>query len=346
MRLVGLGILAVVSILLFEYERLLEVVSADQSLELSTQEIPITETRVLFTGDVFLGRDVERRNTGELSAQPLEIFDTFSGLDAVVINFEAPIPQVHIPTPDFGMQFSVSARFLPTLAEAGVTHVSLANNHALDHSAAGFTHTQESFRAYDIKPFGHPTRFTSDSIGYIETPSHTLAAVGLHTLFGLPTSADIHRVMEHANATADMTVVYVHWGEEYQLQHSRAEEQLANTLVAAGADLIIGHHPHVVQGVDMIDDVVIFYSLGNTIFDQYFSINVQEGLLVELVLTDDEFELLLHPITSVGTPTVPRRMTDQERVAWLAALGKRSADSLQEMISEGAIHVSGPLRND
>ena len=346
MHWIALGVLTVVSFLLVEHDRSGETVISAGSSETFTQETPTTQTRVLFTGDVFLGRDVERRNIGELATRPLEIFDTFSDLDAVVVNFEAPIPQTHVPTPDFGMQFSVSSRFLPVLANAGVTHASLANNHTLDHGTAGFEHTQESFRAYNIDPFGHPTQLTFDSISYVESTDHRLAVVGLHTLYGLPSTDDIYRVLLHATETSDMTVVYIHWGEEYQLQHSYAQEQLAGTLVDAGADLIIGHHPHVVQGVGKIDDVVVLYSLGNTIFDQYFSTDVQEGLLVELVLKDDAAELLLHPVTSVGTPTVPRRLEESERASWLASLAARSVDSLREEIVLGAIHVGRPLRND
>lgn len=346
MRWIALGILAAVTFLLFEYDRSPEFVSGGSTSETLTQETLVAETRVLFTGDVFLGRDVERRNAGELVTRPLEIFDTFSDLDAVVINFEAPIPQTHAPTPDFGMQFSVSSRFLPVLADAGVTHVSLANNHTLDHGTAGFEHTQESFRTHGIDPFGHPTQLTFDSISYIESTGHRLAVVGLHTLYGLPSAGDIHRVLSQATETADMTVLYVHWGEEYQLQQSDEQEQLAHTLVAAGADLIIGHHPHVVQGIEIIDDVVVLYSLGNTIFDQYFSTDVQEGILVELVLKDDAAELLLHPITSVGTPTVPRRMENADRTSWLANLAGRSAEPLREEIAHGIIHVARPLRND
>ena len=346
MRWIGLGVLVVVSLLLFEYTQIDRESPDYEPSETVIQKTPISETRVLFSGDVFLGRDVERRNTGEFLSRPLEIFQTFDDLDAVVINFEAPVPQVHSPTPDFGMQFSVSSNFLPALADVGITHVSLANNHTLDHGADGFTHTQQSFRAHDIEPFGHPSQLNLDSVSYIETPHHRVAIVGIHTLYGLPSDSDLDEIVGYARATADVAVVYIHWGEEYHLQHNGTQKQLAQTLVAAGADFIIGHHPHVVQGVDKIDDAVVFFSLGNTIFDQYFSIDVQEGLLVELVLRDKDAELLLHPITSVGSPTVPRLMTDTERTSWLTGLAGRSTDLLLEDISRGTIHAGRPLRND
>lgn len=302
-------------------------------------------SRILFTGDVFLGRDVERRNIGSEEVLPFEIFSLFATSTAIVINFEGAIPQIHTPTPDFGMQFSIDQRFLPVLAKAGITHASLANNHALDHGAAGLQHTISALDSVGITPFGHPTELRTDSVRYITAPPHQIALVGLHTLFSEPSQSDIDEVFKFAAKDSDMVIVYVHWGEEYQLEHSVRQERLAQRLVTAGADLIIGHHPHVVQGIYMVDDVPVIYSLGNTIFDQYFSADVQEGLLVELVLGDESLHLFLHPISSIGTPTRPRLMDIDERDTWLTSLAERSDPALAADIQNGKISWRSDLLN-
>ena len=301
--------------------------------------------RILFTGDVFLGRDVERRNTGTAGSLPLQIFSSFSDLDALIINFESAVPEIHQPTPDFGMQFSVHTRFIPLLAEAGVTHAGLANNHAFDYGVNGYEDTKQIFKKYDIQPFGHPVNLNESSITYVKSDQTTVAIVAIHTLFTQPEIEVVNDILSRANEQADFLVVYVHWGDEYQLNHNQVQEAFADKLVKAGADLIIGHHPHVVQGIHLIDNVPVLYSLGNTIFDQYFSIDVQEGLLVELVIGDDDNYINLHPITSVGTLTRPRKMDLDESRLWLSELTRRSDEILKSQIENRRIYIISNLHN-
>lgn len=302
-------------------------------------------SRILFTGDVFLGRDVERRNIGIEEVLPFEVFALFATSTAIVINFEGAIPQIHTPTPDFGMQFSIDQRFLPVMAKSGITHASLANNHALDYGKAGLQHTISVLDSVGITPFGHPTELRTDSVRYITAPPHQIALVGLHTLFNEPSQSDIDEVFKYAAENSDMVIAYIHWGKEYLLEHSVRQERLAQQLVTAGTDLIIGHHPHVVQGIYMVDDVPVIYSLGNTIFDQYFSADVQEGLLVELVLGDGPPHLFLHPISSIDTPTRPSLVGPAKRDMWLASLAKRSDPALKAEIQNGKIYWRNDLLN-
>jgi poly-gamma-glutamate synthesis protein (capsule biosynthesis protein) len=77
-------------------------------------------------------------------------------------------------------------------------------------------------------------------------------------------------------------VLYAHWGDEYLANPSFRTVELAHQFIDEGADLVIGSHPHVIQKREIYNGKQIYYSLGNFVFDQYFSKETTEGLLVEL----------------------------------------------------------------
>ena len=79
-----------------------------------------------------------------------------------------------------------------------------------------------------------------------------------------------------------------HWGEEYKKIHNAYQEKLAHAVIDAGADLIIGHHPHVSEDVEQYKGKYIVYSLGNFVFDQNFSEDTRNGLVVKVTLEDDK----------------------------------------------------------
>ena len=98
--------------------------------------------------------------------------------------------------------------------------------------------------------------------------------------------------------TTDLVIVNVHWGTEYEHQFNKIQQETAHNLIDAGADIIIGHHPHVVQGIEIYQGKPIFYSLGNFIFDQYFSSDTRAGLAVGINITDGKSEFYLFPLKS------------------------------------------------
>ncbi len=105
-----------------------------------------------------------------------------------------------------------------------------------------------------------------------------------------------------------------------------------------GAEAVIGHHPHVVQDIELYKGVPIFYSLGNFIFDQYYSTEVQEGLWVEMeVAADNSVEYTLKGVTSIGSWSAPRFMSAYENDVFLQTLAKKSTKSIYEQIESGKI---------
>ena len=297
-----------------------------------------TSSRVHLTGDVFLGRDVERTMLTRGDDYPLQLFDELPSADAIVINFESAIPQTHVPTPDMGMRFSVRAVVASALHDAGVTHAGLANNHTYDHGASGYRHTRAVLREAGVAPFGHPSQIDSDvSVAKIKTSHADIAIVGMHTLYGQPSLYSIAQVYEEVAPTVDIVLAYVHWGEEYEVRHGYTQRRFAEQLVEQGFDIIIGHHPHVVQGIEMIDGVPVVYSLGNTVFDQYFSTEVQRGLVATLHVSPTERALQLRPITSIDSRVRPRLMGESDADHFLDLVAARGQPELAEMVRQGWI---------
>ncbi|MBM5790029.1 CapA family protein, partial [Candidatus Parcubacteria bacterium] len=99
-----------------------------------------------------------------------------------------------------------------------------------------------------------------------------------------------------AKQTHDMVIVSMHWGEEYQPVPEQATVQLAHTLVDAGADVIFGHHPHVLQPVERYKDKLIFYSLGNFVFDQRGEEQNRSLIATVDVWDDGSLSYLLTPV--------------------------------------------------
>jgi poly-gamma-glutamate synthesis protein (capsule biosynthesis protein) len=129
--------------------------------------------------------------------------------------------------------------------------------------------------------------------------------------------------------------VYVHWGNEYELKHSEQQEALAHYVIDSGIDAVIGHHPHVVQDIEIYNGKPIFYSLGNFIFDQYFSGDVQTGLVVKVYIQKDTITYTLVPISSIGRASQPYIMPIEQKTTFLSML----AGTGEGVGEYGTIHI-------
>lgn len=293
------------------------------------------EKNLIFTGDIMLARDVERR---QRSLNPGNSFSNLEDLfkDKIVVgNFEASVPAIHDPTPSMGMKFSVTPQNLKMLDKAGFTHLSLANNHTLDHGVDGYKNTVSQIVNLGLATGGYPTGLSSSSVSYIENGERKFALVYINATYGYPEKAKWQSYISWAKSNSEVVIVYIHWGEEYELIHNAAQENLAKAFIDGGVDLIIGHHPHVVQDIGIYKGKLIFYSLGNLVFDQYWNSDVSEGLVLEL----QNSEMLLHPVESRTVKVQPREMVEKERNAFFQSLASRSDEALREQILAGALEL-------
>lgn len=302
----------------------------------------VSYSSMFFVGDVLLGRNVEYLMSENDINYPFAGFDfrAFADNPAVVVNFESAVPQAHVPTKPNQLVFSTTIDNLEALTTAGVTHASLANNHSFDFGSAGFVNTKSALQKQGLTAFGSPHYTAGEHITYSTVHDSTVALISLSTVSApLPDAQVLKQLFSQANAQSDLQIVFMHWGEEYSNKSSSAQRDAAKRLVAAGADVIVGHHPHVVQEVGLISGVPVFYSLGNYVFDQYFSRDVQEGLVLQLLLGSNP-KLSLLPVESHSRLSQPQLLKRDEHKAFLTDLANRSDQKLREGIMQGYV----PLR--
>lgn len=310
---------------------------------LATSSIALATVKSLyFVGDIMLGRDVERRMNRSGVDYPYQ-FINFNTEDSFAFgNFEASIPEVHVSTPDNTFRFSVNQKFLGPLAQAGFTHLSLANNHAFDFGLPGYNSSISAIWNSGMVPFGHPSKLSTSSVTFIDTGTSRIAVIAIHTLFVAPSVQNIAEVLAYAGSESDLQIVYIHWGDEYSRFPSSAQRKLAQTFSDSGADIIIGHHPHVVQSIEKINETIVFYSLGNYIFDQYFSSEVQSGLVLKLDMSSSP-KISLIPVTTLDSKIQPQRLEGEKLQIALKDFAKISDARLAAGIEAGVLFLDKKL---
>jgi poly-gamma-glutamate synthesis protein (capsule biosynthesis protein) len=253
-------------------------------------ESPITT--VQFFGDIMLDRNVAKAMgdkgleylLAKLKGQENRFF---YGMDYLIANLEGPFAQARVPTTK-----TIAFRFDPKLAAQiksyGFTAVSLANNHTLDMGWANVAFTHETLDKAGIGHFGDELREGPEYTWFSKLPNGTgqIAFIGINTTDHPIDTAKISTAIKDAKAKAQYVMVMMHWGVEYQRISREQERDLARSFIDQGVSAVIGAHPHVIEESELYKGKPIFYSLGNFVFDQYFSQETQEGLSVGLVLQD------------------------------------------------------------
>ncbi|MCC7500460.1 CapA family protein [Candidatus Nomurabacteria bacterium] len=277
-------------------------------------------TDILFLGDVMLDRGVARRaatTTPGLGGgamvsgmQPL-----VHSADVVVLNFEGTITT----NPSIAQQDNTILRFTftPELAKTilealEVDVVSLANNHALDFYAAGYESTKTYLDEWGIGHFGHP--LNSQHLSTIfEHEGRVLCFVGYHELYDANTASVVAEIIR-LRPECTKIIVFPHWGPEYEPLPSASQVSEAHAFIDAGADMVIGAHPHVVQPIEVYNGKPIAYSLGNFIFDQDFSWETRHGLALMVRLRDEGTRITLIPIAIEGSRPSPALGEERTRI--------------------------------
>ncbi|MFA9430709.1 CapA family protein [Egicoccus sp. AB-alg2] len=267
---------------------------------------PLDDTalfRGVMVGDLMFGRHVakvaERRGHDWLLEDVTPLFD---GADYVTGNLEQVIaadPDA-LPDADKLIHLASDRRAAQALADAGFTTLALANNHAMDHGIPGLRETIAALDDVGLASVGAgETLQDALEIEYQEVGDLTVATLSFSDAYvvgfvalafqGGVLSAEpdrTGRLIREAAANADLVVTHFHWGTEYGFAANRDQRELAQMAAAAGADIVIGHHPHVLQSVERIGDTLVMYSLGNFVFDQGWS-RTRESAVVRYQLGQD-----------------------------------------------------------
>lgn len=216
-----------------------------------------------------------------------KIGDLFKSPDLAIANFENPMTNRGSHAQANGpLLFKSDPRLAPALAATGLDAVSLANNHTYNQGSAGLADTVTFLSQAGIHTFGSPRAVQGQDVYTTDVKGWPLAFVGWNTI-ETPDSqpAALLRLVAQLHGEGRIVIVMAHWGVEY---HPKTPQEVlwAHQIIDAGADIVVGAHPHVVQGIELYKNHPIIYSLGNFVFDQYFSAPTQEGLAVRFTLSD------------------------------------------------------------
>ncbi|MEA1926523.1 MAG: CapA family protein [Patescibacteria group bacterium] len=259
--------------------------------------------KILFGGDIMLDRYI--RTVIELRSFDYIIEDIkplLNEADFVVANLEGSITGNQSVSVGSGSDernnfvFTFPKNVIPDLYKNNISVVNIGNNHILNFGHDGLEQTREALKKAGIKYFGDPA--DPEYRRYIK--KHNGIDIGF-VCYNQFTEDGYQEALDDLSAIeneADAVIVYAHWGTEYETRSNRTQREYARTFIDKGADLIIGSHPHVVQEVETYKNKTIFYSLGNFIFDQYFSEETQEGLLVQAIIRKkgEDFSIITNEI--------------------------------------------------
>jgi poly-gamma-glutamate capsule biosynthesis protein CapA/YwtB (metallophosphatase superfamily) len=246
---------------------------------------------LILAGDVMLGRGVAQALGGEWEAtfagvRPWLSGDERAAKDRVLTfaNLESPLtaaPQVR-----GGHDLRAPPAAVAALRAAGYDAVSLANNHALDAGQAGLRETVRTLRAAEIVPWMDERMARAAGQAPTRIPIAAPVYRGLafdDSVFPLDVEAAVSAVAAAAER-AEVVIVSIHWGGEYQAVPSARQQDIAMVLAEAGADVIAGHGPHVLQRVEWVGETLVAYSLGNFLFDQPYPEDCRWGAILRVTL--------------------------------------------------------------
>ncbi len=270
--------------------------------------------KIMIAGDIMLDRGVrllgEKYGYDSLFAT---ITPLFAGADIVVANLEGPITNNKSKTvigknkTGQAMQFTFDPKSTSSLKKAGITVLSLANNHMDNFGLSGIRETRNNIEKAGLKWFGDPYNATSGVLK-IDQDGYKLAFVGYHGFSkGFERIVDTVKVLKQDNY---FVIVMPHWGEEYSSSTNATVINQARTLVGAGAGIIAGSHPHVVQERVWMGSVPVIYSLGNLLFDQHFSKAVDTGNVAEFDLISQNGNVSIEKARIYETSLASKRGID------------------------------------
>ncbi len=307
------------------------------------QHLTKIEDRTLaFVGDIMLDRNVEKLMTEKGLIYPFEeIKSILKGFDYTVGNLEGIISENKQPYETNSLMFSFRKEAAQILKESHFNIMNLANNHSLNFGNKALNFTRTILNKAEVSSFGDPLNFTDKYI----LKNENFVFLGFNLTYGYVQQNLIDAIAKVSNENANAFVIlYLHWGNEYEEKSSPSQRELAHALIDRGVDLIIGSHPHVVQEIEKYHsgirnkDALIFYSLGNFVFDQYFSKETQEGLMVGFTKSTGSLQFTLIPVKL--TNSQPQLMAQEEKSDFLSNLARKSSEELRKQIEKGEIDLN------
>lgn len=270
---------------------------------------------MMFVGDISLGEHYFSFGHGPKTiAQKLDIFSSvkpvFAKADYVCGNLEGPISDIGLnPFDPESVVFRGAPASAQALASAGFNLMHVANNHIIQHGEAAYYHTLTLLNDNGVTPLGdHTTEYLFEKNGI---KILLLAASGItdntdedQQLYAKIDPETLISRIRHYRDQVDWIFLSLHWGLEERVTPTSEQEQLAQRFRAAGANFIIGHHPHIVYPVESDKQYLCAWSLGNFIFDLPWDERLNQSAIIEIELHKHEFKARAYAINidSSGFP--------------------------------------------
>ncbi|WP_103071260.1 CapA family protein [Aquimarina sediminis] len=260
--------------------------------------------KIIFTGDLLLDRGVRERieHLGIDNLFDATIDSVFLESDIIIANLECPATKIMEPI-NKQFIFRAEPEWLSGLKEHKITHLNMANNHAMDQGRKGLVDTEKNILNNGLIPLGYGTNLEKACKAQLITDSPRK----IYVLSSLQVPSENWPFLENKPCVCEesfdeiairikklkkiepnsVVIIQLHWGAEHTTTPLTIQKQQARKLIDSGADAIIGHHSHTIQSIETYNEKQIYYSLGNFIFDQSNPIN-SKGLMVEMVISESK----------------------------------------------------------
>lgn len=319
---------------IFDKEEVENNKTKENTSEVVEKEPVPVETSIVFTGDVLLSDYVlSNYNSGGIDKVIApSLRDKMVNADFTVINEEFPFSTRGEKAPDKQYTFRVDPKYVGIIKEMGVDACGLANNHVLDFGKDALLDTFSTLNSASIQFNGAGNNYEEASrlityekggvkIGIISC-SHVIPVVSWNVknqtpgVFTAYDNVDITNEIRKAKENCDLVFVMIHWGTEHTDVLTDYQRPMAHAMIDAGADCIIGSHPHVVQGLERYNGKMIFYSLGNFIFNQNIERTFAVGVKYESLSGNDYKNNPINPsyylLPAKASGATTREMTSEE----------------------------------
>jgi poly-gamma-glutamate synthesis protein (capsule biosynthesis protein) len=300
-------------------------------------------------GDVNLGGKVAssiKRYGADYPWQ--QVKPVLSPVDLTFGNLECTVSDRGAPVAGKAYTFRGSAESLPAMKEAGFDVVSLANNHSLDFGQIALTDTITALNTAGIGYSGageniiaayqpQVIEIKERKVIFLAfsgvVPSGWEATTSRAGIASAKNLAVVSEKIQAARSQADVVVVSFHWGKEMETYPNAWQKKLGHLAIDSGATLVIGHHPHVVQGIERYKEGVIAYSLGNFVFSPGNGAG-RSSIMVRFDLNRSRIsEIVVYPVHINGCQ--PQLLTDSAAQKWLEEIRKRCSAVGTELRIEG-----------
>lgn len=303
------------SFFIFELKKFEKEIS---QISLSQISSPFSEKQkksitLIFVGDIMLDRGVkymiEKYGNGDFKFPFLKIADYLKNADILFGNLEGPISDKGLKVGSI-YSFRNEPKAIEGLIFAGFDILSVANNHIFDYGRealedtflklkeAGIDYVGGGFNEKEahsplikeINPSTGSGQVKIAFLAYTNLGSPYWAAKGEDSGISWLDEGRMKEDIKEAKNQADIVIVSIHFGEEYQSQPTQQQRDFVHLVIDSGADLVIGHHPHVIQEIEKYKNGYIAYSLGNFVFDQGFSERTMKGLLLKVLIENEKIK--------------------------------------------------------